>query len=72
MFLILLFVTTTEGANSYYTYNYSTFANALTNYDNKQAQTTGNATYSSYWIKLFDADGNVIKEEARNLVEIRA
>lgn len=72
MFLILLFVTTTEGANSYYTYNYSTFANALTNYDNKQAQTTGNASYASYWIKLYDADGNVIKEEARNLVEIRA
>jgi hypothetical protein len=72
MFLILLFVTTTEGANSYYTYNYSSFANALTNYDKYQMQTTGNATYASYWIKLFDAEGNIVKEEARDLTAIRA
>lgn len=72
MFLILLFVTTTEGTNSYYTYNYSSFANALTNYDKYQMQTTGNATYASYWIKLFDAEGNIVKEEARDLTAIRA
>ncbi len=71
MYLILLFVTTTEGANSYYTYSYSSFANALTNYDKYQMQTTGNATYASYWIKLFDAEGNIVKEEARDLTAIR-
>ena len=34
MFLILLFVTTNEGTQSYYTYNYSTFGNALTTIGN--------------------------------------
>lgn len=71
MYLILLFITTNEGQQSYYTYNYSTFGNALTNYDKYQMQTTGNATYASYWIKLFDEDGNLVKEESRDLAEIR-
>lgn len=71
MFLILLFITTNEGTHSYYTYNYASFGNALTNYDKYQMQTTGNQTYTSYWIKLIDEKGNIVKEESRNLTEIR-
>lgn len=71
LYLIVLIVTNTDESYSYYTYDFRSFASALVAYDRKQAEITGDTGRTAYCIKLMDNNGRIIKEEERNLTEIR-
>lgn len=71
LYLIVLIVTNTDDTHSYYTYNYSSFATALVNYDRKQAEVTADTGRAFYAIKLIDSTGNILKSEERDLLNIR-
>lgn len=71
LYLIVLIVTNTDETFSYYTYDFRSFASALVAYDRKQAEVTSDTSRAAYCIKLMDSAGNIIKEEERNLTEIR-
>lgn len=71
LYLIVLIVTNTDETFSYYTYDFRSFASALVAYDRKQAEVTSDTNRAAYCIKLMDSTGRIIKEEERNLTEIR-
>lgn len=71
LYLIVLIVTNTDETYSYYTYDFRSFATALVAYDRKQAEVTSDTNRAAYCIKLMDSTGRIIKEEERNLTEIR-
>lgn len=71
LYLIVLIVTNTDETYSYYTYDFRSFVSALVAFDRKQAEITGDTGRTFYTIKLMDSTGRIIKEEERNLTEIR-
>ncbi len=72
LYLIVLIVTNIDNTYSYYTYNYSSFATALVNYDRKQSEVTADTGRAYYAIKLVDSTGNILKSEERDLQAMRA